>query len=128
MTKTLFELAGGTPALTRLASEFYDRVLADSLLRPLFRDPTEDHAGRLAHWLIELTGGPPLHSESRGGFATMVRAHAGLGIAEEQRRRWVEHMRAACQAAALPPDVASALLDHLEGVSYAAMRQSRRAG
>ena len=71
---------GGPAVVDRLADRFYTRVLSDPLLRPLFRDPDEDHAGRMAWFLTELFGGEPLHSERRGGFSTMVAAHRGLKI------------------------------------------------
>jgi hemoglobin len=125
MKKTLFDLAGGEARLTELANAFYRRVLSDELLRRLFRDPDEDHAGRMAHWLIELTGGPPRHSDSRGGFSTMVRAHGGLRISEPQRARWAEHLRAACAELKLPEDFMAVFGPYLENSSHLAMRQSR---
>lgn len=125
MEKSLFELAGGSERLTALATNFYARVLADPLLLPLFRDPSEDHAGRMAHWLIEVTGGPAAHSFSRGGFPTMARAHVALGISESQRARWVEHMLAACDALGMPGDFVRAFRRYVEGGSHLAMRQSK---
>ena len=94
---------GGPAVVDRLADRFYTRVLSDPLLRPLFRDPDEDHAGRMAWFLTELFGGEPLHSERRGGFSTMVAAHRGLKITEAQRQGWVAHMLAAAEEVGLPP-------------------------
>ncbi len=128
MPQSLYELAGGERALTALAHDFYRRVLSDPLLLPLFRDPTEDHAGRMAHWLIEVTGGPRAHSASRGGFGTMVRAHVGLAISEAQRARWVTHMVDACDATGLPPDFLAAFRPYLENGSHLARSQSRARG
>ena len=122
---TLFDLSGGAAALTALAHDFYGRVLADPLLIPLFADPTEDHAGRMADWLIEITGGPPRHSASRGGFSTMVRAHGGLGISEAQRGRWASHMMAACEETRMAPEFLGHFRKYIEGGSHLAMRQSR---
>ncbi len=56
VAESLFELDGGEK--DRLAGKFDDPFLADPLLRPLFRDPEEDHAGRIALFLIEVLGGP----------------------------------------------------------------------
>ncbi len=124
MANTLHDLAGGSAALIALAHDFYDRVLGDPLLRPLFRDPTEDHAGRMARWLVEVTGGPRMHSAERGGFPVMVRAHEHLGISEAQRARWAEHMMAACAAQELPAEFVAAFGKYIEGGSRLAMRQS----
>ena len=56
VAESLYELAGGEE--DRLAGKFYAPFLADPLLLPLFRDPEEDHAGRMALFLIEVLGGP----------------------------------------------------------------------
>jgi hemoglobin len=125
METTLFEVAGGAAPLTALANDFYARVLADPLLIPLFADPTEDHAGRMAQWLIEVTGGPHVHTAARGGFGRMVRAHEALGIDEAQRARWVEHMLAACAAVAMPAEFMGAFRRYVENASHLAKRQSR---
>ncbi len=49
-----------------------------------------EHVRRVALWLGEVLGGPAAYSKERGGHATVIRAHAGYAITEEQRRRWVE--------------------------------------
>lgn len=56
----------------------------------------------MALFLGEILGGPTEHSSQRGGLLTMVRAHVGLGITEEQRLRWLAHMLEAVHEAALP--------------------------
>jgi truncated hemoglobin YjbI len=121
---TLFDQAGGMPALEALTQRFYERVFDDPVLTPLFRDPGEPHAERLALWLAELLGGPPLHTEQRGGFAVMKGAHAHLRISEEQRRHWADHMFAAAEEVGLPEDFRRALMPHIEGGSTFARRVS----
>jgi hemoglobin len=102
MDNSIYELAGGEQGLAELASAFYRRVLTDPLMLPLFAQPDEDHAGRLALFLGELFGGPPEHTRQRGGRATMARIHVGLNITNLQRERWIEHMRAACEEVNMP--------------------------
>ncbi len=121
---TLYEQAGGLPAIEALTTRFYERVFADPVLLPLFRDPGEPHAERLALWFVELLGGPPLHTEQRGGFAVMKGAHAGLRITEEQRRAWAGHMFGAAEEVGIPEDVRKALIPHVEGGSTFARRVS----
>ncbi len=118
------ELAGGEPVIERLCVRFYERVFEDPLLVPLFRDPGEDHAGRLALWLTELLGGRPLHTEQRGGFAVMAGAHHGLRITEAQRTAWAGHMRAAADDLDLPVDFRRRFMPHIEGGSTFCMRVS----
>jgi hemoglobin len=97
VANSYYELAGGADGMQRLAEAFYSRVLVDPVLLPLFRDPTEDHAGRMALWLGEFFGGPYEHTRQRGGFSTVVDAHRSLNITDEQRQHWINHMRAACK-------------------------------
>ena len=56
---TLFEWAGGLPALRRMTRLFYEKyVPQDPLLTPLFADMSPDHPERVAAWLGEVFGGP----------------------------------------------------------------------
>lgn len=97
MENTRYQLAGGEKGVYALASAFYRRVLADSLMLPLFAHPDDDHVGRMALFLGEYFGGPAEHTRQRGGDPTMARIHVGLKISSRQRDRWIEHMHAACE-------------------------------
>ncbi len=121
---SLYALAGGRPALERLALRFYERVFDDPLLTPLFAHPGDEHAHRLALWLVEVLGGPPLHTEERGGFAVMRGAHHGLEITEEQRGAWAAHMRGAAEDLDLPLEFRRRFMPYIEGGSTFAMRVS----
>lgn len=121
---TLYELAGGRNALERLAVRFYERVFDDPLLTSLFAHPGDEHAHRLSLWLVELLGGPPLHTEERGGFAVMRGAHHGLEITEQQRTAWADHMRRAAEEVGLPDEFRRRFLPYIEGGSTFAMRVS----
>lgn len=83
-------MAGGEE--DRLAGKFYDPFLTDPLLRPLFRDPEEDHAGHMALFLIEV----PAARGSTRGIISLISAHHPLQISDAQRDAWVEHMFATC--------------------------------
>ena len=88
---TLFEWAGGLPALTRMTRIFYGKyVPQDPLLAPLFANMSPDHPERVAAWLGEVFGGPKAYSEAYGGYERMVSQHLGKALREEQRARWVE--------------------------------------
>lgn len=126
MTDTFFHQLGGQAAVDGLAETFYRRVLADPELIPLFHDPTEDHAGRMAWWLTELFGGPRIHTERRGGFNTMVRAHVGLNITEAQRVKWLDHMLASANERKMPAPLLATYREYLETASRLAAQGSRR--
>jgi hemoglobin len=92
---TLYDAVGGLPGLHRLSSAFYDRVLVDEMLAPVFAGFTQQHADHVAVWLAEVFGGPATFTTELGGHQALLRSHLGLQIREEHRQRWLELMRAA---------------------------------
>jgi hemoglobin len=103
-TPTLYEWAGGAEALGRLTKAFYDGVLGDELLAPLFRTMDPDHPRYVAAWLGEVFGGPATYSAERGGHAHMIGRHLGKAITEEQRRRWIALLLDTADEVGLPDD------------------------
>lgn len=103
-TPSLYEWAGGREALEQLFTEFYERVLADDVLEPLFRDMDPSHPEHVAAWVGEVFGGPPVYSDEHGGHPEMIRHHLGKAITEEQRRRWIDLLVDAADAVDLPDD------------------------
>jgi len=80
------------PGLRRLSESFYERVLADELLAPVFARFTPTHVEYVAVWLAEVFGGPPDYTARLGGHQTLLASHLGLGIRDEHRQRWLELM------------------------------------
>ena len=113
MRETLYELAGGADGMQRLASAFYSHVFDDPLMLPLFRDPNEDHVGRMALWLGEFFGGPYEHTKQRGGFYTTISVHEPLNISDAQRDRWINYMMAACEEAKMPEELIAFFTPHI---------------
>jgi hemoglobin len=113
---SLYEWAGGTPALERLTRLFYERVLADELIGPLFAHMDDDHPRHVAMWLAEVFGGPDRYTRERGGYPAMLEHHLGKAITEPQRRRWVSLVLDAADDAALPddPEFRAAFVGYLE--------------
>jgi hemoglobin len=101
---SLYDWAGGTAALERLTTVFYQRVLADDLLGPLFAHMDADHPRHVAMWLAEVFGGPDRYTRERGGYPAMLGHHLGRAITEPQRRRWVSLLLDSLDAAGLPDD------------------------
>jgi CDGSH-type Zn-finger protein/truncated hemoglobin YjbI len=125
---TIFEWAGGLPALTRMTRLFYERyVPQDSLLAPLFADMSADHPERVAKWLGEVFCGPKEYSAQFGGYARMISQHLGKAISEEQRARWVELMLRSAAEAGLPNDAEfrSAFSSYIEWGSRLALENSQ---
>jgi CDGSH-type Zn-finger protein/truncated hemoglobin YjbI len=114
---TLFEWAGGFPALLRMTRIFYGKyVPQDPLVGPLFAEMSPDHPERVAAWLSEVFGGPNLYSERYGGYSRMISQHVGKCITEEQRARWVQMLCQSAEDAKLPddPEFRAAFVAYLE--------------
>ncbi|MEU6135362.1 group II truncated hemoglobin [Nocardioides sp. NPDC047086] len=112
---TLYDDLGGGPALRRLSDAFYERVLADELLAPVFANFTPTHVERVAIWLGEIFGGPADFTAGLGGHQALLKVHLGLGIREEHRQRWLELMHAAIEEVlAAQPDLHKTLMAYFE--------------
>lgn len=125
---TLFEWAGGYPALLRVTRIFYERhVPQDDLLAPLFARMEPDHPERVAAWLSEVFGGPSFYSQRYGGYAHMISQHVNRHLSEAQRSRWVSLLcRSADEALlAADPEFRAAFVAYLEWGSRIAFENSQ---
>ncbi len=117
---TLFEWAGGLPALTRMTRLLYERhVPADDLLAPLFAAMPPGYPQHEAAVMAAAFGGPgPVVS----GPAVSNTAAPRPDLAEPQRARWVVLALRAADEAMLPadPQFRAALASYLEWSSRAA--------
>ena len=105
---TVFEWAGGFPAMRRLTRVFYERYIPeDDLLSPLAGTLDPQHADRAAMWYAEVFGGPRRYSDQYGAAPPAGSIGGGAAhepFSEPQRERWVELMERAADFATLPPD------------------------
>jgi hemoglobin len=124
---TLYDWAGGMPALQRLTDVFYGRVARDPILAPVFRDMSAEHPQRVAQFIAEVFGGPKRYSGERGGHGAMIRKHLARGLTEQQRARWVALMGECADAAGLPadPEFRSTFVAYLEWGSRIAVLNSQ---
>ena len=124
---SLYEWAGGRPAVTRLINAFYDRVEADELLRSFFpRGVGPTHRANVIAWWSEVLGGPPEYTEM-GGYPRMLAHHLDLNITPEQRRRFVVLLSIAADDARLPddPEFRAAIIGYTEWSTRLAMHNSQ---
>ncbi|HYB14761.1 MAG TPA: ferritin-like domain-containing protein, partial [Streptosporangiaceae bacterium] len=114
---TLFEWAGGLPALTRMTRLLYEKhVPADALLAPLFATMAPGYPEREAALLAEAFGGPAAPGED--GDTAAPRS----AFTEPQRARWVALAIEAADEVKLPadPEFRAALASYLEWSSRSA--------
>lgn len=124
---TLYEWAGGSEALKDLTKRFYEKVLSDSVLQPVFGDMAPNHPEHVAKFLGEVLGGPAEYSALGGGHAQMVRAHFNRNLTQEQRGRWVQLLIETADEIALPddPEFRSAFLAYIEWGTRIALMMSQ---
>jgi hemoglobin len=112
----LYEWAGGMQAFEQLFDKFYDKVLADEILEPVFKHMSPRHRLHVAHFVAEVLGGPKLYSESEGSHFEMIKKHLQKHLTEKHRKRWLELLLNTADELALPadPEFRSAFLAYLE--------------
>lgn len=124
---SLYEWAGGAAAFEKLTAVFYDKVLKDPLLRPVFEHMSPEHSKHVAHFIAEVFGGPKLYSEGHEGtHAGMVAHHIGKALDNTKRKRWIELLLESADEVGLPddPEFRSAFVAYLEWGSRIAVNNS----
>ena len=125
---TLFEWAGDLQTFERLFAAFYNKVVKDELLGPVFRDMSPDHVKHVAHFVAEVFGGPELYSGADGGsHAAMIGKHIGKMLDESKRRRWVDLLIQTADELELKsdPEFRSAFVGYIEWGTRLAVINSR---
>jgi hemoglobin len=86
--QSVFDAAGGSEGLLRLAQAWHARVMADDVVSHAFSHGFHpQHSERLAAYWAEALGGPATYSGSYGDQSSVVRLHSGNGPHEEMDRR-----------------------------------------
>ena len=86
--QTVYEVAGGSDGLLRLAGAWHARVMADEVVSHAFSHGYHpEHTERLAAYWAEALGGPSTYSVAYGDETSVVRMHSGNGPHEEMDRR-----------------------------------------
>jgi hypothetical protein len=86
-----------------------------------------DHPERVAAWLGQVFGGPPLYTDQYGSYERMMGQHLGRALTEEQRATWVRLLLRAADEAGLPddPEFRAAFVAYLEWGSCIAKENSQ---
>ena len=97
---SVYDRVGGWLAFERLVAEFYARVDADPVLRPLYPDSLAESQENLALFLAMYFGGPQDYLTRRGHPRLRAR-HFLFAIGWRERNAWVKNMLAAVEAAGI---------------------------
>ena len=84
----MYEAAGGSAGLLRLAEAWHARVMADEIVSHAFSHGFHpQHSERLAAYWAEALGGPAIYSATYGDETSVVRIHSGNGAHDEMDQR-----------------------------------------
>jgi hemoglobin len=87
-----------------------------------------EHFKHVAHFIIEVFGGPKLYTEKdNGSHSGMVAKHIGRMLDEEKRQRWMQILLQTADENGIPsdPEYRSALVGYLEWGSRIAVLNSQ---
>jgi hemoglobin len=86
--QSVYEAAGRSEGLLRLAAAWHSRVMADETVSHAFSHGFHpQHTERLAAYWAEALGGPATYSDTLGNETSVVRMHSGNGPHEEMDHR-----------------------------------------
>lgn len=124
-------MGGDIKTFEALFDRFYDRVLQDDLLGPVFINMSPQHRMHVAHFVAEVFGGPQLYTTTDGGsHAHMVGMHIGKMLDEEKRRRWIQLLLQTADEQGLKsdPEFRSAFVGYIEWGTRIAVINSQLTG
>ena len=91
METTLYDQVGGEQFFVRLVDAFYEQVVNDEVLRPMYPDDLTESKHHLVLFLSQYWGGPPTYMQERGHPRLRMR-HAPFRITKRARDAWLEAM------------------------------------
>ncbi|MGB3480872.1 MAG: globin [Mycobacterium sp.] len=115
--QSFYDAVGGADTFHKIVARFYEQVVDDEVLRPLY--PDDDLPGaedRLRMFLEQYWGGPRTYSEQRGHPRLRMR-HVPFRIGPLERDAWLRCMHTAVaeiDSRTLDDTHRKALLDYLE--------------
>lgn len=126
---SVFEAAGGTEGLCRLARAWHERVMADEVVSHAFSHGFHpDHVERLAAYWAEALGGPAAYTGSYGDETSVVKIHSGNGEHDEMNERAIACFDLALTDVGLDKDAAlrQVLHDYFAWATTTTMYQYHR--
>lgn len=102
--QSVYDAAGGSEGLLRLAGAWHSRVMADEIVSHAFSHGFHpQHTQRLAAYWAEALGGPSTYSDLYADETTVVRLHSGNGPHPEMDQRAIACFDLALRDVAVEP-------------------------
>jgi len=113
---SLFEWIGGSEAIHKMIYQFYDNVVNDDLLKPIFVGMDRKHQEHVADFIAEVFGGGTKYTEKGGSHYGMIKKHIGKNLTEAQRKQFVKLLLESADEVGIPddPEFRSAFVGYLE--------------
>jgi hemoglobin len=112
--ESFYQRVGGHETFDQLVRGFYQGVMSDPILAPMYpEDDIEGAIWRLTAFLEQYWGGPHDYQDVRGHPRLRMR-HQPFPINPAARQRWLTHMRHALDQLNLAPLDVAELWDYLE--------------
>jgi hemoglobin len=109
---SLYEALGGRPSLVAAVDDFYDRLLADPEIRPLFSNGVSDkHRAYVVTVLGEALGGREHYQGP-----DLAAAHRQLAITDPQFNRAAGHLAATLDGLGVPSELADQVIAIVAGL------------
>jgi len=127
--RTIYEAAGGTEGMERLASAWHARVMEDEVVQHAFSHGFKpDHVERLAAYWSEALGGPADFSSTYGDETSVVQIHSGNGVHTDMDNRAIACFDQALDDTGLSQDaqLRQALHDYFAWATRTTMAQYHR--
>jgi hemoglobin len=120
------EWVGGKQKFEQLTEVFYEKVMKDPILEPVFRHMSSEHSKHVAAFLSESFGGEKTYSQQHGDdtMIHVVGKHLNRHLTEEHRKRWIQLILESADEIGIPddPEFRGVLTGHLEwGTRFAVM-------
>jgi hemoglobin len=120
------EYVGGLEKFEELTKVFYDKVMQDPVLEPVFRNMSPEHSQHVAAFLSESFGGTDSYSKNHGDntMIHVIGKHLERHLTEQHRKRWMELILQSADEIRMPddPEFRGVLVGHLEwGTRFAVM-------
>ncbi len=125
----MFDAVGGAGFFEAMVDHFYDAVLTNDVLRPLYPEDLAEARRHTALFLMQYWGGPSIYNEERGHPRLRMR-HIPFAIGQPERDAWLDLMLAGLDHALAgiphPPladQIREAIAGYLDHASTAMINQ-----
>jgi len=95
---------------------FYDKVLKDELLKPIFEGMDRKHQAHVADFISEVLGGGNKYTGMGGSHHGMIKKHIGKNLTEAHRKQFMKLILESADEVGVPddPEFRSAFVGYLE--------------